>query len=34
LERYPVCGWDCGLFGKVPLGTMWESGQMGKVLEV
>jgi hypothetical protein len=21
LERYPVCRWDYGLFGKVPLGS-------------
>jgi hypothetical protein len=28
LERYPVYGWDCGLFGKVPLGTEWDSGWM------
>jgi hypothetical protein len=34
LERYLVCRWDCGLFGKVPLGTMWESGQIAKVPEV
>jgi hypothetical protein len=34
LKRYPVCGWDCGLFGKVPLGTVWESGQIGNVPEV
>jgi hypothetical protein len=34
LDRYPVCGWDCGLFRKVPLGTMWESGRIGKVPEV
>jgi hypothetical protein len=33
LERYPVSRWDCGLFGKVPLGTVWESGQNGKVPE-
>jgi hypothetical protein len=31
LARYPVYGWDCGLFGKVPLGTEWESGWIGKV---
>jgi hypothetical protein len=33
-ERYPMCEWDCGLFGKVPLDTVWESGQIGKVPEV
>jgi hypothetical protein len=26
LESYLVYGWDCGLFGKVPLSTEWESG--------
>jgi hypothetical protein len=30
-ERYPVYGWDCGLFGKVPLCTEWDSGWIGKV---
>jgi hypothetical protein len=34
LARYPVCGWDCGMFGKVPLGTVWESGWIGKMPEV
>jgi hypothetical protein len=34
LERYPVCRWDYGLFGKVPLGTEWHSGWIGKVPEV
>jgi hypothetical protein len=34
LERYPVYGWDCGLFGKVPLGTEWDSGWIRKVFEV
>jgi hypothetical protein len=27
-------GWDCGLFGKVPLSTEWDSGWIGKVPEV
>jgi hypothetical protein len=27
-------GWDYGLFGKVPLGTEWDSGWIGKVPEV
>jgi hypothetical protein len=31
LERYPVYGWDCGLFGKVPLSMVWDSGWIGKV---
>jgi hypothetical protein len=31
LERYPVYGWDCGLFGKVLPGTEWDSGWIGKV---
>jgi hypothetical protein len=26
-------GWDCGLFGMVPLGMEWESGWIGKVPE-
>jgi hypothetical protein len=26
-----VYGCDCGSFGKVPLGTKWESGWIGKV---
>jgi hypothetical protein len=34
LERYPVYGWDCGLFGKVPLDTEWDSGWIEKVLGV
>jgi hypothetical protein len=34
LERYPMYGWDCGLFGKVPLGMEWDSGWIGKVPEV
>jgi hypothetical protein len=34
LERCAVYGWDCGLFGKVPLGMKWDSGQIGKVPEV
>jgi hypothetical protein len=34
LERYPVHGWDYALFGKVPLGTEWDSRWIGKVLEV
>jgi hypothetical protein len=29
LERYRVYGWDYGLFGKVPLGTEWDSGRIG-----
>jgi hypothetical protein len=29
-----VYGWDCGLFGKVPLGTAWDCGWIGKVPEV
>jgi hypothetical protein len=29
-----VYGWDCGLFGKVPLGTEWDSCWIGKVSEV
>jgi hypothetical protein len=34
LERYSVYGWDYGLFGKVPLGTEWDIGWIGKVHEV
>jgi hypothetical protein len=34
LERYPVYGCDCGLFEKVPLGTEWDSGWIGKVPKV
>jgi hypothetical protein len=34
LERCLVYGWDCGLFGKVPLGTEWDSGWIRKVPEV
>jgi hypothetical protein len=34
LERYPVRGWDCGLFGNVSLGTVWDSDWIGKVSEV
>jgi hypothetical protein len=34
LKRYPVYGWDCGLFGKIPLGTEWDIGWTGKVPEV
>jgi hypothetical protein len=34
LEGYPMYRWDCWLFGKVPLGTKWDSGWIGKVLEV
>jgi hypothetical protein len=34
LERYPVYRCDCGLFEKVPLGTIWGSGWIGKVPEV
>jgi hypothetical protein len=26
-----MCGWDYGLYGKVPLGMVWESGQIGMV---
>jgi hypothetical protein len=26
-----VYGWDCGSFGKLPLGMEWESGSIGKV---
>jgi hypothetical protein len=29
-----VYRWDCGLFGKVPLGTEWDSGCIEKVPEV
>jgi hypothetical protein len=29
-----VYGWDCGLFGKLLLGTKWDSGWIGKVPEV
>jgi hypothetical protein len=32
--RYLVYRWDCGLFGKVPLGTKWDSGWIRKVLKV
>jgi hypothetical protein len=31
LARHLVYGWDCGLFGKVCLGTEWDSGWIGKV---
>jgi hypothetical protein len=31
LARYLVYGWDCGLFGKEPLGMEWHSGWIGKV---
>jgi hypothetical protein len=31
LARYPVYEWNCGLYGKVPLGTMWDSGWIGMV---
>jgi hypothetical protein len=34
LERCLVYGWDCGLFGKVPLGTEWDSGWIRKVPDV
>jgi hypothetical protein len=34
LERYPVYGWDCALFGKVSLSVDWDSGWIGKVSEV
>jgi hypothetical protein len=34
LERYPVYGWDCGLFGRVPLGTEWDTGWIAKMPEV
>jgi hypothetical protein len=34
LERYPAYGWVCGLFEKVPLGTEWDSGWIGKMPEV
>jgi hypothetical protein len=34
LERYPVYRWDRELFGKVPLGTEWDSGWIGKVPDV
>jgi hypothetical protein len=34
LARYPVYGWDCGLFGKVPLSMAWDSGWIGKMPEV
>jgi hypothetical protein len=34
LARYPTYGWDCGLYGKVPLGTVWDSRWIGKVPEV
>jgi hypothetical protein len=34
LERYPVYECDCGLFRKVPPGTEWDSGWIGKVPEV
>jgi hypothetical protein len=34
LERYLVYGWDCGLFGKIPLSMEWDSGDIGKVPEV
>jgi hypothetical protein len=29
-----VYRWDCGLFGKAPLGMVWESGWNGKGPEV
>jgi hypothetical protein len=31
LARYLAYGWDCGLFGNVPLGMTWDSGWIGKV---
>jgi hypothetical protein len=34
LKRYPMYGWDCELFGNVPLGMEWDSGWIGKVPEV